>query len=137
MLRTDYVAFRLAYNDLDETSLAYDRVFSTPSSVPAAPFGAVAMPLRNAVTIDWVTANEELDFSHCSVVRDGAIVGQTVDTFFVDDDPMLGSDMHYYYVMATDIDGISSDTVGIEPTWSKAAEADLEEISAFTLERFG
>lgn len=126
----EYAFYVQAYNALDETSLAFDRVFTTPSSVPAAPWGIAAMPLKNAITISWTTTNEELDFSHCSVVRDGDIIDGTTDTVYVDNDPSLGSDMHYYYVMATDDDGISSDTVGIEPAWSKAAVLNPDRILA-------
>ncbi len=126
----EYAFWVQAFDNQGRTSFASDMVYGTPSSIPIPPPSVVAMPLHNAVQISWICRNTELDFDHCAIIRDGEIVGQSLDTVYIDEDPELGSDLHYYYVTAVDTDGNHSDTVGIAPAWSKAAMLDPDRILA-------
>ncbi|UCE23893.1 MAG: M20/M25/M40 family metallo-hydrolase, partial [Candidatus Zixiibacteriota bacterium] len=126
----EYAYYVQAYDAQGRTAFKYIYAHSTPSSVPVAPPGALALPLPNAVSLSWIDVNVELDFDHYDIIRDGEVVGQTPDTFYIDSDPALGSELHYYYITAVDLDDICSDTVGIAPAWSKAATLDPDRILA-------
>jgi len=127
----EYRYFVSAHDSEGNTSLTHHYAYSTPSSVPAAPENVTALPLRDAIRVQWAVANEELDFDHCSIVRDGDIVASvTSGNYYIDDDPALGTDLHYYYVVAVDTDNNQSDTVGIPPAWMKAATLQPDRILA-------
>ncbi|UCG61645.1 MAG: M28 family peptidase [Candidatus Zixiibacteriota bacterium] len=126
----EYALWVEAFNSDGLTSLTYDRHYATPCSIPVSPFNVLAMPIPDAVRVTWNSINTELDFDYFAVVRDGAIVGQTDETTYIDDDPALGTDLHYYYVMAVDIGANESDTVGVEPSWTKAATLQQDRILA-------
>lgn len=127
----EYIFHVQAYDFFGETSLAIHYVYGTPCSIPIAPEDVTAMPIRDAIRVQWAVANEELDFDHCSVIRDGDIIAEvTSGNYYVDDDPTLGSDLHYYYVIAVDTDDNHSDTVGTPPAWMRAALLDPDRILA-------
>ncbi len=119
-----YVFFAEAVNSKGYSSLPCQLRYGTPSSIPVSPRNPTALPLLHAIRIAWGCENIELDFDHYAVIRDGEVVGQTVDGEYVDDDPTLGTDVHSYYVMAVDSDDINSDTVGIDPLWMRVATLD-------------
>jgi len=127
----DYTLFVQVVDDQGRVSLPYfrsDRI--VPTSTPEAPAGVLALPLKEAIIITWNQNNCELDFDHYDIVRDGEIIDATGDTSYVDSDPSLGTDFHAYQVMAVDLDGNSSDTLGIEPVIQRAATLDLSRILA-------
>ncbi len=95
--------------------------YTVPSAIPVSPYSLLALPVHNGVRVTWAYDNRELDFDHCAVIRDGEVVGQTLDTAYLDTDPVLITGLHYYYVTSVDIGGNHSDTVGTNPIWTKAA----------------
>jgi hypothetical protein len=119
-----------ALDTAGQTSYAHDDLFGTPWLRPRAPLGLLAMPLLQAVNLSWRHNNTELDFDHFSIVRDGELVGTSTDTTYIDNNPALGSDLHEYYITATDLDGYLSDTVGIEPFIMRAATLEPNRICA-------
>lgn len=127
----DYVLHMAAVDTAGTTSLVLNSGYGTPLRFPQAPSDLAAWPLRDAIRLKWTAANTELDFSHYAVMRDGAFLPDTiVGDEFLDDDPLLGTDVHQYRVCAVDIDGNFSDTTGIEPTSMKAAVLDPNRILA-------
>jgi hypothetical protein len=112
----------IAYDTDGRSSIAFDVALGTPQSIPSAPDGLTASPLVAGIKLDWQTNNIELDFDYYSIIRDGAILVDSIfDTTYTDTDPSLGSDLHEYLVRAVDIDGNRSDTAGISPVVMKAA----------------
>ncbi|UCE24988.1 MAG: M20/M25/M40 family metallo-hydrolase [Candidatus Zixiibacteriota bacterium] len=126
----EYALTVQAYTALGQTSVVYDWVYFTPSSKPVAPFDVLALPVRDGVIVRWASENTELDFDRFAVVRDGEIIGQTLDTAFVDDDVSLGTDMHRYFVVAVDTEGNHSDTLAIEAVLARAATLEEGRILA-------
>ncbi len=126
----EYGFFVQAYNYQSETSYTYDISYSTPRSQPVPPGGVVAMPLRDAVHLNWRNKNRELDFERYEIIRDGEVVGVTADTSYVDADPALGSQLHSYHVIAVDNTGAASDTSVIEPIVTRAATLEPNKVLA-------
>jgi len=120
----EYAVYVRAFDMDGDSSYAYDLAYETPSSLPTAPLFFQALPLFEAIELNWRSINDELDFSHFGIIRDGAIEATTTDTFFIDDSPLLGSAYHSYLVVAVDDDGNISDTVGVTPQVLRAATLD-------------
>ncbi|UCE23891.1 MAG: M28 family peptidase [Candidatus Zixiibacteriota bacterium] len=108
----------------------YRRQYALPLSKPLPPCRFMALPIRDAVWVTWAYDNRELDFDHCAVIRDGEVVAQTLDTMFIDSDPVLYTGVHYYYVTSVDTDGNHSDTVGVGAQWAKAAALEPARVLA-------
>ncbi|UCD62676.1 MAG: M28 family peptidase, partial [Candidatus Zixiibacteriota bacterium] len=117
-------------SDGQESLPAYRIMCGTPRAEPEPPENVLAMPLKEAINLTWSGNNTELDFDHYAIIRNEAVIDQTFDTFYVDDDPGLGTDFYDYYVRAVDIDGIASDTLGVQPVTMRAATLEPERILA-------
>ncbi|UCD65064.1 MAG: M28 family peptidase [Candidatus Zixiibacteriota bacterium] len=120
-----------------ESLAFYHPGLGTPQSRPQAPYNVVALPMREAIRIAWQYENPELDFDRCEIVRDGAVAGHTTDTFYIDDDPSLGSDLHEYIVMSFDTEGEHSDTIGVQPAVMRAATLQADRILAVNRSSWG
>jgi len=126
-----YKIYALAFDSEGRRSLDYEQKYGTPCLVPASPYDLSAIPLLRAIELSWESVNEELDFSHYTLIRDGVILPLVLhDMHYVDDDFSLGSDLHAYYAVAVDNDGFISDTVGIAPVIMRAATLDPGRILA-------
>ncbi len=118
----EYRVYVLGFNSSGYSSLVHDEKLGTPHILPAIPQDYSALPLYHAVSLNWKGDNTELDFSHYAVIRDAELLPYAItDTFFVDDDFILGGDFHDYSVVAVDQDGNMSDTTGILPVSMRAA----------------
>ncbi|UCD65063.1 MAG: M28 family peptidase [Candidatus Zixiibacteriota bacterium] len=115
----------------------YGVITATPQSRPQAPFGVLAVPLREAIKVTWQYDNPELDFDHCAVIRDQAVIHETLDTVYIDDDPSLGADFHEYMVVSFDTEGKHSDTVGVDPFVMRAATLEANRILAVNRSSWG
>ena len=102
----------------------------TPHSEPQPPPHVVTIPELEAVRISWQYEQTELDFDHSRVIRDGEVIADLNDTFYVDTDPSLGSAWHDYYIVACDQDGYHSDTTEFDPVQGKAATLQADRILA-------
>ena len=112
----------ISYNNAGVGSIAYDILSGTPRSKPALPTALQAMPVYHGIKLDWAGENSELDFHHYQVIRDNALLPDSIFVAtYTDSDPTLGSDLHTYLIVAVDSGGNISDTVGAVPTVSKAA----------------
>lgn len=126
-----YSFYIVSFDAAGTSSLAVDKVTATPYSKPRAPEPLTALPLKGAIRVSWPLTNDELDFSHFAVMRDGAILPDQInDSAFIDDDPGLGATVHQYLVRAVDSDGNMSDTNGVTPASMKAAVLDPGRILA-------
>ncbi len=118
----EYQLFAVAVDDFDRHSLAYETAYGIPYSLPTQPQQVEIHTLHNAIRLNWGAVNTELDFDHYGIVRDGNLLPVNVaDTFFIDDDLVLGPDYHTYLIMAVDAEGNISDTTGIETVTMRAA----------------
>ncbi|MBU8934092.1 MAG: M28 family peptidase [candidate division Zixibacteria bacterium] len=122
---TKYAFFVQAFDDQGQTSYAFDELHGTPDVLPRAPYGFVALPLFDGVTLRWQQFNNELDFSHYTIIRDGLEIATTTDTEYDDYDPTLGDYLHDYLVVAVDDDGNWSDTTGVEPISARIASLEV------------
>ncbi|MCP4567258.1 MAG: M28 family peptidase [FCB group bacterium] len=121
-LGQQYAIRVIAYDIEGDGSVIYNQEYGSPNIIPATPQGLRAQPFQRAIHLDWAANNNELDFSHYTLIRDGVVLPETTtDTFFVDDDFSLESDFHSYIVLAEDNDGFISDTIGVEETIMRAA----------------
>lgn len=122
---TEGLLYRVHVIAVDESgnrSIAYEEGLAWPYHLPAAPESFVALPEYRSIRLSWIGNNTELDFSHYTLVRDGEIMPFMIsDTFYIDNDFDLGSDLHSYLIVAVDTDGNISDTVGATPTITRAA----------------
>ncbi|MDH4156595.1 MAG: M28 family peptidase, partial [candidate division Zixibacteria bacterium] len=105
--------FRVVATDTYGTSSIASAVARcVPSQLPALPPEQHALPIYNGVKLYWA-ANDELDFDHYGIVRDGQMVAKPhYDSVYYDTDPSLGMDFHDYLAVAFDADGHMCDTVG-------------------------
>ena len=108
----------------------YDVLVGTPWVDPRPPENLFALPGNHAVNLYWAPNNVELDFDYYAIIRDGTEVGTCTDSFYVDDDPSLGSAYHDYLVVAVDLDGNRSDTVGMQSFTMKAGDLDPDRMLA-------
>ncbi|UCE25567.1 MAG: M28 family peptidase, partial [Candidatus Zixiibacteriota bacterium] len=92
-----------------------------PHSEPQPPAHVVTIPELRAIRISWQYEQTELDFAHSRVIRDGQIIADLTDTFYIDSHGSLGSDFHEYYIVACDLEGNYSDTTEFDPVAGKAA----------------
>ena len=120
----EYAIYVRAFDNDGDSSYAYDIIYKTPSSKPTAPFNVQGFPLFEAIQLTWQSFNDELDFSHFGIIRDGVLEAAATDTFFIDDSQLLGSAYHSYIVVAVDNDDNISDTVGVTPVVLRAATLD-------------
>ncbi len=122
---TDGVEYRiyvLAVDNQGRRSLAYEEGYDTPYSLPAAPWGLTAQPRYRSIRLSWDADNNELDYSHYSVIRDGILLPDIISgTEYIDNDYFLGDAYHDYIVVAVDDAGNISDTVGVAPVSMRAA----------------
>ncbi len=126
----EYCFYVATVDDEGFASITNDHLYGTPSSLPRAPYDLCAMPVHNAIRITWESVNLELDFDHFDIIRDGAIVDEAFVEEYIDNDPSLGTDLHYYQIVSVDTDDNHSDTIGIEPTVSKIALLEHDRILA-------
>ncbi|MDH4157275.1 MAG: M28 family metallopeptidase [candidate division Zixibacteria bacterium] len=125
----EYAVHVVPVNAEGYESIGYNEVMATPRVVPPPTEGLAALPVNHGVRLQWSKNNTELDFDHYLIARDGQLLpGWATDTTFVDDDPAIGTDFHYYQVMAVDADGYQSDTLGLEPAYMRAADLRPNEI---------
>jgi hypothetical protein len=111
--------------------VAFVQAFGTPYSIPTAPEGLLALPLKDSIQLVWSANNVELDLSHYAVIRDGALIPTPVfDTVYIDSDPALDTALHDYLVAAVDGDGNMSDTVGAATVQMKIAQLQANRILA-------
>jgi hypothetical protein len=121
----------IAYDFDGRSSVAYKHEYGTPYSIPVPPLGITALPLRDTIMLSWLPNNEELDFHHYSLFRDGAMLPDSIyDTVYYDDDPGLDTVLHEYFVVAVDIDGNMSDTMAAERAIMKTARLTANHILA-------
>ncbi len=133
---TEYVFYISPFKATGETSLFSKSISGVPYSRPARPKTVTALPQVGAVRLDWTAVNTELDFSHYQIIRDQQLLPENIHgNAYIDDDPALGNDLHYYFVVAVDTDGNLSDTTGVAPVVSKAAT--LEQGRVLALNRTG
>ena len=117
-----YSFYMKAFDNQSGSSISHNTITGTPRLIPAAPQNIHAWPQAGAVYLSWNGNNTELDFSHYQIYRDGVALPSHITAFnYTDADPSLGSDLHYYHVVAVDEDNNSSDTIGISPAVGKAA----------------
>jgi aminopeptidase YwaD len=120
-----------AVDERGHMSVCFTEVTGTPYIRPVLPQNLRALPLDHAIRLDWIGGNNELDFDCYRVVRDGALLPARIDdTGYVDDDFLLGSELHAYLVVAIDRDGNISDTTGATPQYMRAATLDPGHILA-------
>lgn len=128
---TTYFIRLIAVDTAGIHSVTYDLLPGTPYVKPLLPVGLAAKPALRGVHLWWERNNQELDFDHYQVIRDGMPLPDIiVDTSFLDQDPSLGSDLHDYLVVATDADGNVSDTTGAVHVTMKAATLAANHILA-------
>lgn len=118
------------YDTAGQTSLVEKAVYFVPRSRPAPPSDILALPLREAISLTWSYNNAELDFSHCAVLRDGAVIHETLERAYVDDDPSLGSVLHNYRVVTVDDGGTICDTLDTDPFPARAATLNESRVLA-------
>ncbi len=114
-------------------SVVREEKTGTPEVLPRAPENFAALPDYHAIRLEWVGDNTELDFSHYAVIRDGVMLPVSLtgsESEYMDTDFSLGVDFHDYYVVAVDIDGNLSDTVGVSPASTRAATLEPGRILA-------
>lgn len=117
-----YKVHVVAFDGDGHSSVVYNEVLGTPHIIPAAPANLRVMPAYRSIKLNWKKNNTELDFEHFTIIRDGIALPMAVtDTFYLDNDFSLGSDLHGYIVVARDRDGNYSDTVGVQPVVMRAA----------------
>jgi len=127
----EYRLYVLAYDAQGRSSKTYEEGYGIPYSLPARPQDLAALPDYHAIKLTWSGNNTELDFSHYAIIRDGGLLPANVTGFeYIDNDYSLGSDLHSYMVVAMDIDGNISDTVGVEPVVTRAATLEPGRILA-------
>lgn len=127
----EYSFYLIAVDNDGRTSLAFQRAYGTPQSVPALPEDLTGHPTLNSVSLSWKHNNAELDFDHYGIIRDGQLLPDIIhDTVFADDDPSLGTDLHTYLAVAFDTDGNMSDTTGALTVTTKAALLTANKILA-------
>lgn len=125
----EYVLYMKAVDTSGTRSLVLSSWYGTPLSKPQAPVDLAAWPLRDGIRLQWSAQNDELDFSHYAIMRDDALLPDSVyGDEYLDDDPSLGTDVHQYRVRAVDRDGNLSDTTGIPAVPMKAAVLDPNRI---------
>jgi aminopeptidase YwaD len=125
-----YGFYVLPYNIDGQTSVEYEIAYGMPYSIPGQTVGLAALPVKYGIRMTW-TPNPELDVSHYRVIRDQNLLPDLItDTFFVDDDPDLGRNIHSYQVYTVDVDDNSSDIQGAPIVYSKAAWLDQGRILA-------
>jgi len=118
-------------NNEGRSSIQFNEVIGTPYSKPALPENQLVLPLMGAIELSWLGNNNELDFDHYAVIRDDIMLPDVInDTFFVDDDPALGDDIHEYIVVAVDEENNISDTTGVERLQMKAATLQADRVLA-------
>jgi len=118
----EYKAYVYAVDSDGRRSLVYEEGYGTPYLFPVMPTDLVAMPKYRAVELNWASHNQELDFDHFQVIRDGQpLPYTTTETTYLDADFTLGDAMHSYIVVAVDQDGLISDTVGFQWVNMRAA----------------
>ncbi|MDD5426030.1 MAG: M28 family peptidase [candidate division Zixibacteria bacterium] len=126
-----YGFYVIADNNEGRSSIQYNKILGTPYHLPLLPANQQALPLLNGIKLTWQNNNKELDFKCYQVIRDGGLLPDIIDdTFFIDDDPALGTDIHGYFVVAVDDDDNISDTSGVAPLLMKAATLDANRILA-------
>ncbi len=122
---TEGLLYRVHVIAIDESghrSIGYDEELGWPYYLPSAPDDIVALPEYHSIRLSWTGSNDELDFSHYTVIRDGDILPFVItDTFYLDNDYDLGDTSHSYLVVAVDNDGNISDTVGSSALITRAA----------------
>jgi len=121
---TEGVEYHFYVKLVDSTgyaSVIWNEMEGTAWVDPRQPESPLALPAYHSVNFFWAANNVEMDFDHYAVYRDGAPIGTTTDTVY--NDASVGTDttLHEYIVMAVDIDGNGSDTVGVTPMLSRAA----------------
>ncbi len=127
----EYSFYLVAVDTDGRTSLAFQRAYGTPHSLPALPEGLAGLPTPSSVSLTWKHNNTELDFDHYGIIRDGQLLPDEIhDTVFADDDPSLGTDLHTYLAVAFDTDGNMSDTAGASTVTTKAALLTANKILA-------
>ncbi len=103
-------------------SVALTEITGIPRVLPAQPQHLAAWPQYHAIKLTWTAANNELDFNHYGIIRDGELLPATVTGGeFVDQDYDLGQAFHDYLVVAVDNSGNLSDTVGTATVSMKIA----------------
>ncbi len=125
-----YVFYVQAFDTQLRTSYAIKEAHGTPRSTPLPPEDLVTRPIFHGVRLWWGHNNLEMDLAHYSVIRDGALIATVTDTTYDDFDPSLGTDLHRYYVQATDTDLNCSDTSTLLPSVSRAAMLEPEKVLA-------
>ncbi|MBN1211300.1 MAG: M28 family peptidase [candidate division Zixibacteria bacterium] len=126
-----YGFYVIAGNNEGRSSIQYNKIFGTPYYLPMLPGNQRALPIIGGIELYWSGNNSELDFDHYEVIRDGDLLPDIIhDTFFVDDDPLLGNDIHEYMIVAKDTEDNMSDTSGVEPVSMKAATLEADRILA-------
>jgi|GEM_PF-792083 len=126
-----YGFYVVAGNNEGRNSIQYNKVLGTPYYLPALPESQQALPIFGGIELFWEGNNNELDFDHYEIIRDGNLLPDIIsDTSFIDDDPSLGTDVHEYIVVAKDKEDNMSDTTGVEPVLMKAATLEADRILA-------
>ncbi len=126
----EYAFYVKAFSYEGYITPTYDYSYAIPNSILNAPDDIIALPMMEAVKLTWSYDTTDLNLSHCAVLRDGVAIAELIDTSFIDDDPSLGSILHYYRVVAVDSQGICSDTLGSDPVLMKVATLQPERILA-------
>jgi len=118
----EYWFYLVAFDDEGRSALVGEVHSGTPYLLPQPPYNVAAWPLLRAIRITWEADNTELDFSHYAIIRDEVMLPDTFYNFvYVDTAQSLGSDFHYYLVVAVDSSANISDTAGVEPVRLRAA----------------
>ncbi len=133
----EYSFYLKAFDFDGKTSILYDIVLATPLSQPFSPNGIQALPILQAIKIDWERNNKELDFSHYQLYRDSLVIANIPDTFYVDDAVTLGTDLHEYFVVAVDNDNNISSIELAERVVSRKAVLEQNKILAVNRSNYG
>jgi len=103
-------------------SVALHEMIGVPRVLPMQPQYLAALPRYHAINLTWTAANNEMDFSHYGIIRDGEMLPAVVtEGSFIDQDYDLGEGFHDYLVVAVDNEGNLSDTVGAATVRMKIA----------------
>lgn len=124
MTGEEYTFYVQAFDYEGRTSYSYDLFYGTPTAELDPPWDIVALPLPGAIRLTWNYDENDLEFDHCTVIRDDMAIAEIVDTLYIDDDPWLGNDLHRYHIVAVDKQGFPTDTFGLAPALMKAATLD-------------
>ena len=119
---TYYQVYAAAVDADGFRSVTAPKAYGTPYLLPALPEELRVLPVTAGISLMWFDNNNELDFDHYEIIRDDTRLPDIItSTWFLDDDPGLGSDIHDYWVVAVDLDDNISDTTGVPPQQMRAA----------------